>query len=158
MQLADLAQSGRPSRNTRKLHVPSGEGFATAISDWAKLLKQTPCRTLPRRTSLGASVVFYGRLLSLLLILHISRAPNTQKNAHNSTVSSESVDAPTLACRKGTISDHGPPPLRASNFPLASESAIFTPTNRGAESERVSTIGPVSSATANGRGVYESFS
>ena len=51
------------------------------------LTGQTPlkhallCRNLPRRNSFGAIVMFHGHLLSLLLVLrHISRAPNTQKN------------------------------------------------------------------------------
>ena len=120
MHLADLAQFGRPSRNTRKLRTPSGEGCATAISDWANtaqtasVSESPPSQSVRRDCGLQRPSPFAPT--HPLSYLACAEYP---EEFHNSTVSSESVDAPTLACLQGTISDHGPPPLCASVLPTS---------------------------------------
>lgn len=82
--------------------------------------------------------------------------PEYPEESHNSSVSCQSVDAPTLACRQGaTISEHVPSLSSCLQLPSPADPPSL---HRQTAEQRVSTIGPVVSATANGRGVYESLS
>lgn len=105
--------------------------------------------------------------------------PEYPEESHNSTVSCESVDAPTLACDQGythrlcrySIFEHvpfvSPSSIRASNcLPPANPAHLYTDKPRSQKGslglslvldDRSPRCGLVT-ATANGRGVYESLS
>ena len=105
--------------------------------------------------------------------------PEYPEESHNSTVSCESVDAPTLACDQGythrlcrySIFEHvpfvSPSSIRASNcLPPANPARLHTDKPRSQKGslglslvldDRSPRCGLVT-ATANGRGVYESLS
>lgn len=136
-----VTQSGRPSQTRANYMYQVGRDvrllFLTGLINQNKL---SPTDDIPRRTSFRVSV--NSRLMNLhryhllsLPILHISRAPNTQKDP---TIPPPSVSPSrrrlSLVARVHTISGHGPP--RPSCFQLPSPAnppSLHRLQNRGAK-------------------------